>query len=106
MIFILLLGYIFLIPPFNSTHQGITKYLSPLANEVASVGEMTGVWIICLIIKWENFIFMQLIGFIISNFGFLLFAELFSIPGLDYNTRTNIQKRKDKSINSDQLVIT
>ena len=90
-----------LIPAINATNQGITKYLSGTSRAISSIAKMTLVWIICLIISWELFLWLQLAGFIVSNFGFFLYSEIFTIPGLDYNTLKNRTLRESSAIQVD-----
>jgi len=69
----LIILYWCILPLINSSNQGVTKYISGNVRVLSSIGKMTFTWIVMLIIKWERFDYLQLIGFIISNFGFIIY---------------------------------
>ena len=83
---------------FNFASQGITKHLSGTTKATVSVIQTVIVWIIGLVLEWETFLELQLIGFIVGTAGVVIYNEIYVPPisGLDYNTKANIAKREDK----------
>ncbi len=83
---------------FNFTGQGVTKHLSSTARTTVSVIQTCVVWILCLIVQWEHFIWLQLIGFIVGTVGTILYNEIYvpSFLGLDRDTAKNIEKRREQ----------
>eukprot|EP00826_Nyctotherus_ovalis_P040588 TRINITY_DN4015_c0_g3_i7.p2 TRINITY_DN4015_c0_g3~~TRINITY_DN4015_c0_g3_i7.p2 ORF type:complete len:376 (-),score=87.61 TRINITY_DN4015_c0_g3_i7:968-2095(-) len=82
---------------FNFASQGITKHLSGNTKATVSVIQTAIVWVIGLIIGWENFLVLQLIGFIVGTIGVIIYNEIYVPPiwGFDYNTKENIAKREE-----------
>ena len=90
--------YFALIPVINLTNQGITKYLSGTTRSLSSIVKMTIVWILCLILGWEHFIFLQFIGFIVSNLGFLIYIEILIIPYFDFAKYTSNSLKSARNV--------
>ncbi|KAL4465970.1 hypothetical protein ABPG74_004207 [Tetrahymena malaccensis] len=95
---ILVLVGIILILFFNAISLAITKYVSSLARNVAQVCSPFFVWMGALVLKWETFLYGQLIGYLILAFGTLIFYEIIVIPiwGFNENTKKAIEKRKEQ----------
>ncbi|EAR87419.1 nucleotide-sugar transporter (macronuclear) [Tetrahymena thermophila SB210] len=94
---ILILFGIILILFFNAISLAITKYVSSLARNVAQVCSPFFVWMGCLILGWETFLYGQLIGYVILAIGTMIFYEIIVIPiwGFNQNTKKAIEKRKE-----------
>ncbi|KAL4494117.1 hypothetical protein ABPG72_016073 [Tetrahymena utriculariae] len=97
---LLILFGIILILFFNAISLAITKYVSSLARNVAQVCSPFFVWMGSLILRWESFLYGQLIGYLILAFGTLIFYEIIVIPiwGFNQNTKKAIEKRKETEV--------
>ena len=80
---------------FNFVGQAVTKYVSAASRSTITTLRTVLVWAISLIIGWEDFLWPQLIGFILVTLGVFIFNEILVIPWLGFNTNTRsaIQKR-------------
>ncbi len=93
----LMLATIFTLCAFNSTSLGVTKHLSSTTRTTVSVVQTAILWAISIMIGWEGFLWMQLIGFLLATWGVVLYNEVYVPPikNFDYNTKKNIAARKD-----------
>jgi len=79
-----LLGSIFSIAFFNFFGISVTKQLSATHRTTIDATRVFLVWIFSLMIGWEHFVWLQLVGFVVLLFGTALFNEIFRLPGLYY----------------------
>lgn len=79
-----ILGSIFSIAFFNFFGISVTKNLSATHRTTVDATRVFLVWLFSLIIGWEKFQWLQLIGFIVLLIGTATFNELFRLPGFYY----------------------
>lgn len=84
LLLVALLVSIFSIAFFNFFGISVTKQLSATHRTTIDATRVFLVWIFSLIIGWEHFVWLQLVGFVILLFGTGLFNEIFRLPGLYY----------------------
>lgn len=82
-----LLGSVFSIAFFNYFGISVTKQLSATHRTTIDATRVFLVWIFSLIVKWEHFEWLQLLGFVVLLFGTALFNEIFRMPGLYYPSK-------------------
>jgi len=78
------LGSVFSIAFFNFFGISVTKQLSATHRTTIDATRVFLVWIVSLIMKWEQFSVLQLGGFVILLLGTAVFNEIFRIPYLPY----------------------
>ena len=94
------LGYIVSIAFYNFLGITITKYVSSPARAVMDNGRTVLIWLFFLLMpgipdNWkEDFIVLELIGFILLVFGTILFNEFIRIPCLGYKKDQNLVDRE------------
>ncbi|KAI5968057.1 uncharacterized protein KGF55_000041 [Candida pseudojiufengensis] len=97
----IILGTSFLImlsiSSFNYFGLSITHQVSATARSTIDTCRTLLVWLIALIIGWESFKFLQLIGFIILVFGTLCFNDVITVE--QFNWLPNWLKENDKISN-------
>jgi len=79
-----LLGSIFSISFFNFFGISVTKYLSATHRTTIDASRVFLVWIASLLIKWERFEWLQLIGFFVLLAGTSMFNEVYRLPFFYY----------------------
>lgn len=90
-----LAGSIISIAILNFTGISITKYLSATHRTTIDACRVFLVWIFSLIIKWEQFDYIQLIGFAVLLSGTSLYNEIFRIPQLfQYDFQVELDEKK------------
>lgn len=55
----------------------LTKLVSGMARTTTNTIRTVVVWAVCLVLGWESFIFMQLVGYSIAAYGVLLYNGFF-----------------------------
>ncbi|CAG9320695.1 unnamed protein product [Blepharisma stoltei] len=68
------------IASFNFSGISTTKHVSSLARSTIGASRTFFVWIFSMILEWENFLWLQLIGFVLLVFGTLLYNEVLVLP--------------------------
>lgn len=58
---------------FNITGLAVTRVISATSRSTIDTSRTVGIWLISLIIGWETFKFLQLVGFVMLVYGTLLF---------------------------------
>ncbi len=88
---IYVLGYTVATVFLNSIGISIVKYTSSMERTVVSCLRIFLVWIVSILIGWESFIWLQLVGFAMIVLGMLIFSELLVLPflGLDLHLKKN-----------------
>eukprot|EP00026_Physarum_polycephalum_P008817 Phypoly_transcript_08918.p1 GENE.Phypoly_transcript_08918~~Phypoly_transcript_08918.p1 ORF type:complete len:380 (+),score=54.06 Phypoly_transcript_08918:171-1310(+) len=79
-----LLGSIFSIAFLNFFGISVTKYLSATHRTTIDATRVVLVWVVSLVVKWETFEYLQLIGFIILVLGTAIFNEIIKLPYIVY----------------------
>ncbi|CAG9320696.1 unnamed protein product [Blepharisma stoltei] len=85
-------GTMISIASFNFTGISTTKHASSLARSTISAARTFLVWIFSIIVEWEEFLWLQLIGFILLVFGTLLYNEVIIFPWFGF--KESVQKHK------------
>lgn len=65
---------------FNFCGLAVTKSISATARSVIDTCRSIGIWVFSLAIGWEEFSFLQLIGFIILVVGTFFFNQIITYP--------------------------
>ena len=65
---------------FNWTGVATTNYSSALARSTIDTSRTILVWVISIIIGWEVFIWLQLIGFVFLVLGTIIYNEVLILP--------------------------
>ena len=101
--------YIISIALYNIVGINLTKLVSSTARAVVDTVRTVFIWLFFLIFSpvegtKEIFYSLQLVGFIFSVVGTLIYYEILVIPlwGLDYYTRDNIDKREKEGEESNK----
>ena len=103
---IVLLLVLFIIGASLSNFAGasITKRSGPLARVTVDTCKAVLVWIFSILVEWEEFSWLQLVGFILLLLGTLMYNEILRIPWFGF--REAIEKRriymKGQSFNLDR----
>eukprot|EP01022_Parablepharisma_sp_SALTPOND_P020203 TRINITY_DN3603_c0_g1_i2.p1 TRINITY_DN3603_c0_g1~~TRINITY_DN3603_c0_g1_i2.p1 ORF type:complete len:379 (+),score=15.68 TRINITY_DN3603_c0_g1_i2:454-1590(+) len=58
---------------FNYFGVSLTKYASATHRGAVNAVRPFTVWIVCLLVQWETFFYLQLIGYLISVYGMLVY---------------------------------
>ncbi|KAL9644105.1 hypothetical protein ABK040_005571 [Willaertia magna] len=74
------LGSILSIAFFNFFGVSITKRISSTSRSTIDTCRTLFIWIVSLIIGWEEFQWLQVIGFVVLVFGTFLFNEVITVP--------------------------
>jgi len=82
-----LLLSIFSIAFLNFFGISVTKYLSATHRTTIDASRVVLVWIVSLVVHWEVFQWLQLVGFLILVLGTSIFNEIIRIPYLVYPTK-------------------
>jgi uncharacterized membrane protein len=95
---LLVFGSMVSIGLFNWFGINVTKILSSSSRAVIDPTRTLFIWIMSILLGWEEFITLQLVGFVISTTGMLIFNEFLPIPclGIDYNHNRKIQERNKR----------
>eukprot|EP01112_Ceratiomyxa_fruticulosa_P011580 TRINITY_DN3150_c0_g1_i1.p2 TRINITY_DN3150_c0_g1~~TRINITY_DN3150_c0_g1_i1.p2 ORF type:complete len:395 (+),score=62.28 TRINITY_DN3150_c0_g1_i1:17-1201(+) len=90
-----LAGSIISIAILNFSGISITKYLSATHRTTIDACRVFLVWIFSLIIKWEQFDYIQLIGFAVLLSGTSLYNEIVRIPKLfQYDFQVELDEKE------------
>jgi len=92
------IGIIISIGAFNATGVAVTKNASAAQRSTIDTSRTLLIWLISLMIGWENFYWQQLIGFLLLVMGTLVYNEIVILPWEPFskNTKVNILKREGK----------
>lgn len=63
----------FMMSTFNVTGMAVTRIISATSRSTIDTSRTVGIWLVSLIIGWETFQFLQLLGFLLLVYGTLLF---------------------------------
>ncbi len=61
---------------FNYFGVSLTKYASATHRAAVNAVRPFVVWIVCLIIRWEDFILLELFGYFVAVYGMLLYYKI------------------------------
>jgi len=86
------LGSILSIAFFNYFGVSITKRISSTTRAVIDSCRTAIVWLVSLVITWESFKWLQLLGFIILVTGTFLYTEVLKVP---YYHKWYLSKKKE-----------
>lgn len=94
-LFFLVIGSMVSIGLFNFFGISITQILSSSSRAVIDPTRTLFIWIMSIAFGWEDFIPLQLFGFLISTTGMLIFNEFIPLCfcGINYNLKSKIEKR-------------
>jgi len=84
----MIITYPFIIAALNVSGQGIIKYSSALHRTILGQCRTIIVWVIAMILGWEKFYILQLVGFVFVLAGSLLYNEIIVMPCLGFNQYT------------------
>ena len=106
---VLIVGGILSIAFFNFFGVSVTKNASAAQRSTIDTSRTAIIWIFFLIYKGdghEEFIWLQLVGFIVLIFGTLIYNEILVLPcgGFDQWTKVAILKRQ-QSLDSDEAML-
>ena len=95
---VLVLASMLSIGLFNFFGISITKVLSSSSRAVIDPTRTLFIWFMSIGLGWENFIPLQLVGFLFSTLGMLIFNEILPLPfcGINYNIKSKIEERNKK----------
>lgn len=95
---LLVVGSMISIAFFNFFGISITKVLSSSSRAVIDPTRTLFIWLMSILLGWESFLYLQLLGFLISTIGMLIFNEIIPLPfwGIDYNWSKKIEARNKK----------
>lgn len=81
---------------FNATGVAITKYATAAQRSTVDTSRTLLIWIFSLILGWESFLALELIGFILLVVGTLVYNEIVIIPigFMSRNTRVIMKNRE------------
>lgn len=85
---------IFSIGAFNLCGIAVTKYASSAQRSTIDTSRTLFIWLVSMMLGWEDFYLGQLAGFIILVFGTLVYNEILVLPwqALSKNTKGNRNK--------------
>lgn len=88
------LGIIVSIGCFNATGVAITKFASAAQRSTVDTCRTLCIWVISLILGWEDFYALELIGFVMLVGGTLVYNEIVIVPihVFSANTKANLKK--------------
>ena len=89
-------GIIMSISCFNATGVAITKYASAAQRSTVDTCRTLLIWIMSLIFLGEEFLPLEILGFILLVAGTLVYNEIYIMP-IDFmkrNTKQEIAKRE------------
>jgi len=89
-------GIIISIGCFNATGVTITKYASSAQRSTVDTCRTLVIWIISIMIGWEDFLALELVGFFMLVGGTLVYNEIVILPCtlFSQNTKKEIAKRE------------
>ena len=85
---VMVLTYPIVVALLNIAAQGVTKYSSALHRTILAQCRTILVWIVAMIIGWEKFYILQLVGFLIVILGTLIYNEILVLPCCGFNLYT------------------
>jgi drug/metabolite transporter (DMT)-like permease len=93
------IGNIFSVAIFNWSSLSVTKNASSLARSTIDTSRTIVVWSVDLIIGWEVFSYVQLVGFLLLAFGSFVYNEVLVLPWFGFKEavalhREEMAKRK------------
>lgn len=72
-LFISSIVIMFMLATFNVTGLAVTRLISATSRSTIDTSRTVGIWLVSLLIGWETFKFLQLVGFAVLVYGTLLF---------------------------------
>jgi len=89
------IGIIFSIGFFNACGVAVTKFASAAQRSTIDTCRTLCIWVISLILGWEDFYAAELIGFVMLVGGTLVYNEILIIPIhiFSNNTKANLRKK-------------
>lgn len=87
------------IASFNATGVAITKYATAAQRSTVDTSRTLVIWCVSLALGWEQFLWPELIGFLLLVSGTLIYNEIYVVPigFMSENTREAIAARKAKA---------
>lgn len=87
------------IASFNATGVAITKFATAAQRSTVDTSRTLVIWCVSLALGWEEFLWPELVGFILLVAGTLIYNEIYVVP-IDFmseNTREAIKTREAKA---------
>lgn len=75
---------VFSIAFFNFLGVSITKHINASTRMVLDSLRTVVIWAFSLLVHWETFCYVQVIGFAVVLLGTLIFNDLIKVPGIKY----------------------
>jgi drug/metabolite transporter (DMT)-like permease len=91
-ILLCMIGFMLSISLFNFTGVTTTKKAGALARSTIDTSRTLLIWVFSIFVGWEDFIWLQLIGFFFLVLGTLIYNEILQIPW--YGFKEAIGKKK------------
>lgn len=95
---------LFSIACYNASGVSITKYASAAQRSTLDSMRTLFIWIGSLILGWESFIWLELIGFIFLVSGTLIFNEIVIVPWEWFSKNTKVMAGIDDEDYNDDAV--
>ena len=89
---LLCVGFMLCISLFNFTGVTITQKSGALARSIIETARTVFIWLFSILVGWEVFIWLQLVGFLFLVLGTLVYNEILVIPWWGF-TESISQKR-------------
>jgi len=86
------------IASFNATGVSITKYATAAQRSTVDTSRTLLIWIVSLFLKWEPFIWQEVVGFLLLVGGTFIYNEIVVVPieFMSRNTKKEIANREAK----------
>jgi len=95
-IWIASVGIIFSIAVFNFTGLSITRYFSATARTTVDTCRTMIIWIFSLALKWEHFLALEVLGFVLLIYGTCVFNQITQFaPGFGEHEERLIESTKE-----------
>lgn len=86
------------IASFNATGVSITKYATAAQRSTVDTSRTLLIWIVSLCIRWEPFIWQEVVGFLLLVSGTFIYNEIIIVPigFMSRNTKVERANREAK----------
>lgn len=91
---------------FNFLGVSITKHINASTRMVLDSLRTVVIWAFSLLVNWESFCYVQVIGFAVVLLGTLIFNDLIKVPGIKYEEFVAIpDEADDEGINDSSYAL-
>jgi drug/metabolite transporter (DMT)-like permease len=77
-----------------------TRYASALARSTLDSARIVLVWVFSIVIGWEEFQWLEIVGFVVLVFGTLVFNGILIIPLFGFREAAEAHKKEQSSLDS------